>query len=282
MTDEQAQAQTPANPEGAQAQTPADGSLSPDLQKYVADPTPNVPANPPGAQAQGQSPPAAEAQPDSIKDLQRIAEQRKVELYQERQRGDQLQQQLLEVARRNLPQQTQPQNPHDPNNNWPEWFRWESQSSAKEAARMAAEEARKASRDEIANIMQQAQEYQWAQSHPGVDVNALKAYARMNGFPEWNLDASYRLMNYPSQIAQVAQNTAQQAFTQFRQPQNTGAIPVRGATGGGDGPRFSYEKLAQDYQATRGAVYDSWPPELRTAFDRETSFREAQRHPQAS
>ena len=278
MTDEQAQAQTPANPEGAQAQTPADGSLSPDLQKYVADPTPNAPANPQGAQAQGQSTPAAEAQPDPIKDLQRLAEQRKVELYQEQQRNYQLQQQLLEVAQRSLPQQTQPQNPHDPNADWPNWFRWESQASAKEAAR----EARKASREEITNLMQQAQEFQWAQSHPGVDVNALKAYARMNGFPEWNLDASYRLMNYPNQMAQVAQNTAQQAFTQFRQPQNSGAVPVRGATGGGDGPRFSYEKLAQDYQATRGAAYDSWPPKLQTAFDRETSFREAQKHQRAS
>ena len=276
MSPEQAQAQTPANPQqGAQAGTPANGSVSPELQQFIASQTPNVPATPEDAQAQGQPAPAIEAQPDPVKDLQRIANERQVEIYKLQQQNQEAQQRLLELMQGRIQQPQVEQNPYDYNMNPMEWFRWENQKVARDVARQASEEARRNTREEITALMQQAQEFQWAQNHPGVDVSAVKAFARMNGIADWNLEAAHRLMTYPAQINQVAQTQAQQALQQFRQ-QPVGAQPLRGAQSAGNPQAgLRYDVLAKQFEDSNGLAYNSWPKEVQQAFDRETNHRYA-------
>lgn len=151
----------------------------------------------------------------------------------------QLEQRIAQIQQQTQPQT--PQNPHDYSTDFPNWFRWEQQ----QGLRATAEIAQKASMETLQNMIAQANENQWIQTHPNVDVSSLKAFNRMNGIAEWNLEAGYKLMNYPSQMATVAQTASQQTLNNFRQPTGNFAQPVRGNNGGVQAPSFDFKKLVE-------------------------------------
>ena len=205
--------------------------------------------------------------------FQRLYNKTLAEYYKERDDKQRLQQQYMEALQRQAqPQQQQQVNPYDPQTQGLQWWEFENQKNI----RTAVEESRKAVKDEFNQMIQQANELQWQQQHPAVDVQAIKAFNRVNGIAEWNLEAGYKLMNFGSQFNQIAQTQAQQALNNFRQPQ-TPITPVRGAPGAGN-PQTqyaSYEALALQYQETNGNVAKTWPKEVQDAFNLETTRREA-------
>lgn len=144
-----------------------------------------------------------------------------------------------------------------------------------EATRLLAEQERR-SQQQMVQFLATASEMQWAQQHPGVDVNVVKAYARQNGIADTHLDTAWKLMNYNSNMANVANQSINQAFNQIRQPQGV-AQAVRGASGvGSANAGESFESAAREYEASLGAVYDSWPKAKQEAFDKEVNFRRNQ------
>jgi hypothetical protein len=263
MDNVQAQVLEPTNPnDGVQAQVPANGTLPPDLEKFVPD-SPTVPATPQDAQAQGQNQvqTGATAPDPNIANLQRIANERQLEIYR-------LQQELNKIQQQMVPAQPEiRRNPYDPQTDPNRWWEWEKS----DLARISAEKAAEMSRNEILSLAANAYEQQWIASHPGVDIGAVKAFAQNRGIRDIN-DA-YALMTMKDQMANVAQTTAHLAFNQARQP-TQGAIPLRGSPAGGTGEIvLSFEKLAAEWQSKNGNV--NWPPELLAEFRKEAFRREA-------
>lgn len=180
----------------------------------------------------------------------------------------------MELRQRQMaPQQpaAQEANPYDPNTNWAAWLQYENQRTV----RTAIEEADRRSEARLMQLVQVAQETQWAQAHPEVDVNAVKAFARLNQIG--NLDHAYRLMTFDQQLAAAKQEAAKAAMQQFRQPTNTPAPPIRGQAGAGS-PQvgLSFEAMLKEY-AVNPRVYDAWPEPIQKAFDRELMGRGRQR-----
>jgi hypothetical protein len=175
-----------------------------------------------------------------------------------------LQQQLNQLQQRMQPQVQQ--NPHDYSTDFPNWFRYEQNQSEQRTA----ERATKASMDGIQNMIAQANESNWIQSHPNVDIHSLKAFNRMNGIADWNLEAGFKLMNYPSQIQQVAQTASNQTAQNFRQP-ITGAQPIRPNGGQPVGqPTYKYEDLVKAVSERGEGVLQSLPQADRDEFWRTT------------
>ena len=247
---------TPVLPGGQEQQMPTPAA--------AFDPSPYLPDDPnatsqPGA-PQGQP---TNTQPvfDPAKHFQSIADQRLAENLRLQQENERLRSQMPQN-----PQATQ-QNPYDPNKDWASWIRYENQA----AARQAAQESAQAVRQEFQGLFQQASEQQWANAHPGTDINAVKSFAQLRGIRD--LNDAFTLMTLPNQLAQAQSQASQQAINQFRQP-GPGATPIRGAQNMGSPiqPQLSYAKLAAAYVADP-RVADSWPQEIRDAFDRETNLR---------
>jgi hypothetical protein len=92
-----------------------------------------------------------------------------------------------------------------------------------------------------------------------VDIGGLKAFNRANGIADWNLEAGYKLMNYPTQMASVAQKASQQTLNNFRQPnQQNFSQPVRGNNGGSQNPSFDFKKLVEA-AAKNPSIIDALP-----------------------
>lgn len=238
-------------------------------QKYVAEPQPA--AQPSAEQGQVQGQVQQQTGGEHFQSLYNREYAAKLAIQQEldRERAEK-----RELFGRLAPQQTVQQNPYNPETNNADYWRWEMQASADRAASKAAQEATRATQEQFQSLIQQASEAQWVQSHPGVDVQGIKAFNRANGIAEWNLDAGLRLLNYPQASAQAAQTSAQNVLNLNRQP-TVGAVPLRGQTAGGGEVALSYEKMAEDYQNTNGEAAKSWSPELQAAFKQETYRRSA-------
>lgn len=252
----------PATPQGQGQPEPATPNAGFDPSLYVPD-DPNAPSQ--SGVVQGQQTPT---QPvfDPAKHFQSIADQRLAENLRLQQELQRLQSQIPQNS-----QATQT-NPFDPNKDWASWIRFETQAGA----RQAAQESAQAVRAEFQGMFRQATEAQWAQAHPGTDINAVKAFQQLRGIA--NLDDAYTLMTLPNQLAQVQSQTAQQTINQFRQPV-AGATAIRGSQnatlGGPQTPQqYSYAKMAQAY-ANNPNVEASWPAELKDAFWKETNARSA-------
>ena len=186
-------------------------------------------------------------------------------------------QQRLQKQMETSQQQVQrpPQNPYDPQTQSAEWWRHENQTMA----RTAAEEARRATREEFGQVIQTFQKQQWLSTHSqemqrlGITQEHLEAFNQMNGIPPDNYEVGLKLMMLPTQMNNVARQAQQQTINNFRQPQ-TGAIPIRGGLPSiVQTPQYSYEVDALEYQNTSGRVYDTWTPEKQQAFDAETDLR---------
>lgn len=248
-----------ADPQGQQ--TPATPAAAFDPSPYLPDvqPAPSQPGVTPGQTAI--TPPVF----DAAKHFQSIADQRLAEnlrLQQELQRYQQSQPTPASSGA------IQP-NPFDPQKDWASWMRFENQ----QAARMASQEALQGFRQELQGVLQQSAEAQWAQGHPGTDINAVKAFAQMRGIRD--LNDAFALMTLPNQLAQVQSQTAQSTLQQFRQPVQ-GATPIRGSqsTATPQAQQMSYVKLAEAY-ANNPNIEASWPAEVRDAFWKETNARQS-------
>lgn len=190
-----------------------------------------------------------------------------------------LEQQLKQIQELQLAQLRQQQpaverNPYDPQTEPDKWWKYEMESYG----RRIVEESEKRWEQRIQNAIQQTQEMNWINQHQaemarqGITVDHIKAYNRMNGIPEWNLDVGWKLMNLPSVVANVARQTQQQTINSIRQPQ--GANPVKNTMPASNiSGKYSYEKLAREFEETQGRCYNSWSKEIQDAFDEETRFR---------
>lgn len=246
------------------AAPPVQGQPEPATPAAGFDPSlyaPDVPLEPSQSGVSTGQPTPTQPVFDPAKHFQSIADQRLAENLRL--------QQELERLKSQVPQTTQgtQQNPYDPNKDWAGWIRFENQA----AARQAAQESAQAVRNEFQGLFQQATESQWAQAHPGVDINAVKAFQQLRGIRD--LNDAFTLMTLPNQLAQAQAQTAQQTIQQFRQP-NSGAAPIRGTQGLGTPitPQLSYAKLAEAYSKNPD-VEDTWPKEVQEAFWRETNGR---------
>jgi hypothetical protein len=264
MENTQAQTPTPANSPSAQVPESANTVLSPEVQSYVAEPTPNTPANPVEAQAQEQPTPAQAVTPEQAAEFQRIINQKQVEAYQAQQRAQQaemlLQQQLM--AR---PQQGVDPEP-DPNQNWAAWIQWNNRQTESRIMEGVA----KQQQQWLNGLMTTANEAQFVNTHPGVDVGQLKSFAQMRGIQ--NLEDAYVVMNQSQILSGAALQASQQTIQNFRQP--TGAVPLR--TQQVSAPQgtqqVSYQKMAEAY-AANPSVEAKWPAELKEMFWQETYRR---------
>lgn len=254
METPQAQVSVPANPDaGAQAQIPANGGVSSDLQQFVEPAT--APGNDPQAQAQVQS---TGATPDpNIVELQRKLNERQIREYQLNQELERMRQQQPVV-------QPPAGNPFDASTQQAQWWSWEKN----DMARLAAEQARQSTKQEFGAFFGQISEAQWSNQHPGVDIQQVKAFQQMRGIRDIN-DA-YTLMNLPNQLNSVAQNTAQQALNNFRQPTQIGATPLRGTQGAAPGTiQLRFQDMLKA-QAEDSNFITRFPQEVQDAFWRES------------
>jgi len=173
------------------------------------------------------------------------------------QQMQQLQAQQAQFLAQFTPQSQPPDQTTDPVG----YLRWE----IKESQKSLLAEAERRNQAQIQQMLAGAAEMQWTNSHPGVDVNSVKAFNRMNGIAEWNLDAGHKLMTMPSQVQNVARNAINQTFNEIRKPQN-GASPMRGAASTGQGAiQLSWEKMAQAYNQNPN-IESTWSPELKKFF----------------
>lgn len=277
MQDPTVQGQLPVEPavpaQPVQGQPPkAEPAGLDSLQQFVVQPEPNAePAAQQGTQ-QGQPQEPQGTQIDPAKHFQSLYGQTYAELQHERQ----LRQALERQVQPQQTQQPQQQNPYDPQADFYRWISFEQQRTAQMTAQAVRNEM-------VSSLMQAAQtqaELQWQQAHPGVDINAIKAFAQsrwgVQQVPPQMLDDAVAILNYPNQINQVRANAMQQTFNQFRQPTG-GAQPVRGAASAEAGiVGLSYAKLAEAFVRSPG-VYDTWPKEVQEMFDKETLYRRS--HP---
>lgn len=243
-----------ADPAGQGATAAASaGVVDPALQGLMSSPSADPSAAPDPAQGGAQG--GAQGQPEDLigKRIQSEVDKVQARFLSEKY---QLEQRLAQAEQRLMQPQTQQQgNPYDYNTQFPDWFRYEQQAGIK----AATEAAQKTSMETLQNMMAQAGEMQWIQQHPGVDVTAIKQFNRQNGIAEWNLDAGYKLLNFPNQIASAAQQASQQTLNQFRQPTNGSfAQPVRGNNGGMQAPSFDFKKLVEA-AAKNPAIIDALP-----------------------
>lgn len=230
--------------------------------------------NPQGIE--GQSVPATEVtpevttQPDEVEVLRQKLESLEQQKAHFQSIADRRYQELL-LAQAKLTQvpsgqspEAESTNPYNMQNDFPNWFRYEQKRSSKEAVQEA-----------IGQIFQRAesmtraqQESQWVASHPGVDIEAVKAFGQVRGVRE--LDDAYALMTMTQREAGVAASAVQQTVNQIRQP-NT-ATPLRGQPVGQPGKQ-SYESLLTAYNANPD-IEKAWTPQLREAFWEETRARD--------
>ena len=262
--------------QGEPATSPSATGLSAEvIQKYGAEPS-ATPSATPQAQGDGQGQVQQNtAQPDPARYFQAEADRQRAENLRLQQQMTSLMQQNQQFLQTQQAAQAN-RNPYDPNTQGTDWWKFEMQSAAKQAAQEAASEAEKRSQRQLETLVTTAYENSWAQAHPNVDVNMVKAFADQNflGGPN-RLDNAFRLMTIPQTVNQVAQATAQQALNQFRQPTNAGAVPLRSSgQPSPQTPQLSFAKLAEDFQNTNGAVYNTWPKDIQAAFDKEWSYRE--------
>jgi hypothetical protein len=234
-------------PEGGQGAAQGSASavtLDPRLEGLIADSSADASAAPQGqGVVQGGMQGQTQQEPDEMgrriqSEIDKVRAGFMGEKYQLEQRLNDLQQRVFQQQQQSGPQQ----NPHDYNTDFPSWFRYEQQAGI----RIATEQATRASEENLRTLVAQASESQWAQAHPGVDVGGLKAFNRANGIADWNLEAGYKLMNYPTQMASVAQKASQQTINSFRQPNHQNySQPVRGNNGSPQSPSFDFKKLVE-------------------------------------
>lgn len=245
---------------------PATPAVPESLIPFLAEPAAE-PAQPP-QQGQVQGQPGLPPEQDSARYFQSQYNKTLAEKYA-------LEQRLAAIeAQRFQPQPLQAPPAPDPQTDPAGYVAWK----IDRAVESTMEKARTLQQQEMQTMLQQATEMQWANAHPGVDVNAIKMFNRANGIADWNLEVGFRMMNYPQTMANVQQRSTQAALDQFRQVQ-PGAQPVRQATAGaqpgqGGTVTLNYQKLAEDF-ARNPAVYETWPPELQKLFNQETNFRRA-------
>jgi hypothetical protein len=260
----QAQVPVPANSPSAQVPDPANGVLSPEIQNYVAEPTPNTPANPVGAPAQGQPEPTQAVAPNPVAELQRKLNEKQIEVYQAQQAAQAAQQLLMQnqMAGNQIKGDPEP----DPQTNWSGWIQWNNRQTE---ARILGGVA-KQQQEWLNGLMASANEVQFVNTHPDVNIQQLKSFAQMRGIQ--NMEDAYIVMTMPQALNGAAMNASQQTIQQFRQP--TGATPLRtqGQTAPQGQVQVSYQKMAEAYAANPN-VEQSWPPELKEMFWSQTYAR---------
>lgn len=235
----------PASLSGQPATPPADESL----KQFLASP---------------ETPAPKEGEPqveDPAKELLRLANQRQAEIYRL-----QAELQATQQQRAVPPPVDSEKNPFDPNQNWVGWMEWNNRKMEERIA----QKTQQVTEGMLQNLFSQAQEATWAQSHPGVDVNAVKNFARVRGIS--NLDDAYKVLTFDERVAAAGVTAAQTAINSFRQPQNA-AQPMRGTQGSPPQTGYSFEKLLNAYNANPD-VYNGWPEGLQKAFDEELIRRD--------
>lgn len=264
----QAQEQVPTNQNGVQEQVPANSELSTEMQKYVVSSPANMEANAQQAQPQAQVTIQPQVQNEaSVAELQRIANQRQIEIYKLQQEVERIRQSQVQTQNQ---QQNINQNPYDPQTQWDKWMEWKIDSGINTASERASEKT-------LQNIMsyasQQAQiiaEQQWQAQHPNINIMDVKAFANARGIRDIN-DA-YVLMSLPQNITAFSQQASLQQLNTITQ-QNTTPTTLRGTQSTPAEIKLSYEQMAREFQNTNGAIYDRWTPQMKQLFDQETYRR---------
>lgn len=185
---------------------------------------------------------------------------------------DSLRAQILQQQEymKSLAQQTAPQiqqNPYDPQTQPTEWWREEMRRDREQTIQKTQE----VFLGNLTQLARQQAETTWQNSHPNVSIADVKAFAQSRQIG--NLDDAYTLMTLP----QSQTNNAINMMTQFQRPQNQ-ATPLRGTQGTSQADmQGRFDKDYSDYVNTNGAIYDTWPPERKAAFDTEWKKRESLR-----
>lgn len=220
------------------------------LQQFLAEPEKP-------AAVQGQPP----VQPDPAVELLRLANQRQA----------QVEALTAEVQRlkNQPPVDSQNKNPYDPQVDPWGWQRWENQTAARDAATQAAAQTLQVIMQQAQLMSQQNREAQWAQAHPGVDINLVKSFAEARRIGE--LDDAYTLMTLNQQVQGAVQQAQSGLLNQFRQPANV-AQPVRAQGGQGAPVSLRFETMLEAYTSNPN-IENTWPPQLREAFHRELDMR---------
>jgi hypothetical protein len=264
MENTQVQTSAPANSSSAQVPGSTNTVLSPEVQNYVAEPTPNEPANPQGAQIQGQPEQAQAVTPNPVAELQRKLNEKQIEVYQAQQAAQATQQLFMQQQLQRGAQNADPE--PDPNANWTGWMDWK----LRQRDQQLVENITKQNQQWLNGLMTSANEVQFVNTHPGVDVGQLKSFAQMRGIQ--NLEDAYIVM-YQSQITNgAAINASQQTIEQFRQPIGASPLRTQPSTAPQGTVQVSYEKMLESY-AKNPNVETSWPPELKQMFWDETHRR---------
>lgn len=114
----------------------------------------------------------------------------------------------------------------------------------------------------------------WVQQHPGVDVQTIKNFNRMNGIADWNLEAGYRLLNQGNEVQAVARQTMQNTVQAMRSPATPQAVrSTQGAQPAPSGPvALKFDTMLKAYVANPG-IYDSWDKPAQLLFDQELANR---------
>lgn len=251
--------------QAASAQIPTGTDGAPQPASAVVAPV--VSADPSAAQQGGVQGTPQPTVDDQIRQIQSLADQRLAQNYQLQQEVSQLRQQFTDVLTKQI-QPQQERNPYDPQTQNEQYWDWK----LDQQGRRLLSEAEKVYDKKFMSLAQNAYESNWAQQHPGVDIAQVKAFAQSRGIQQ--LDDAITLMTLPNQFNQARTAGAQGILQQYRQPQQPGAVSVRGTNAAPQvQPQWNYEEKLREVTQDATA-FDRWPPELQKAFDTETRVRQ--------
>lgn len=257
----QPQNQEPNAQQGQPVAEPA-GVSPEELQKYgVQEPAP-APAAAPQGQPEGQQ--TQTSLDDSSRHFQSLYNQTYAEKLALQQQIQAMQMQMLQnqVA----PAQNHTQAAPDPNVDPVGYLDWKVSQQINSLRNELPKALQEQNQQWIQGLYAQAQESQFAQTHPDVNINELKAYAQSRGISR--LEDAYALLTLPKTVTSIAQSTAQQVTQSMAKP-NAGAVPVRPGASSSAPPALDYGKLYQEYVSTNGNP--NWSTGLKSWFFEQTA-----------
>lgn len=163
-----------------------------------------------------------------------------------------------------MQQQSQPQaNPYDMATQYEPWLNWRDEQNRQRIVR----EVEERNQQWLGNLLQQTQEAQWGQQHPGIDINMVKGWMRANGVS--NINHAFTLMTLP----QTLQATAQAAITQQSPIRQQTAQPLRNTQSAASAQQsYRFDTTLKAYTDNPN-IADSWPKDFKDGFFRELHLR---------
>lgn len=226
---------------------------------------------------------ATQQQPNNgFAEIQSLADRRQAENLALQQQLFQMQQQMAELAQRQVQAQPQQQaNPYDPQTQANEWWAFHLNQRDQMLSQNLITQMRQIQREDLKALVSEASEQSWQQQHPNVDVRNIKLQIQarygIQNPPLSMIDDYNRMINAPQAQFQAQQQAINSTFQQLRQTTSSPSTVRGGAAAGGTAVpnQGSYEQDAVAFQESNGRVYQSWSPERQREFDRETYRRDS-------